>query len=48
MNLSGLSYLDYIYLILLVLFAVFFGIKGTGTIDNHERGHTGSNWCDKE
>ena len=28
MNLSGLSYLDYIYLILLVLFAVFFGIKG--------------------
>ena len=28
MNLSGLSYFDYIYLILLVLFAVFFGIKG--------------------
>ena len=28
MNLSGLSYFDYIYLVLLVLFAVFFGIKG--------------------
>ena len=28
MNLSGLNYLDYIYLTLLVLFAVFFGIKG--------------------
>ena len=28
MNLSGLSYFDYIYLIILVLFAVFFGIKG--------------------
>ena len=28
MNLSGLSYFDYIYLTLLVLFAVFFGIKG--------------------
>ena len=28
MNLSGLSYFDYIYLVLLVLFAFFFGIKG--------------------
>ena len=28
MNLSGLSYFDYIYLVLLVLFAIFFGIKG--------------------
>ena len=28
MNLSGLNYFDYIYLVLLVLFAVFFGIKG--------------------
>ena len=28
MNLSGLSYFDYIYLLLLVFFAVFFGIKG--------------------
>ena len=28
MNLSGLSYFDYIYLVLLVLFSVFFGIKG--------------------
>ncbi|MDC3149569.1 CvpA family protein [Alphaproteobacteria bacterium] len=28
MNLSELSYFDYIYLVLLVLFAVFFGIKG--------------------
>ena len=28
MDLSGLSYFDYIYLVLLVLFAVFFGIKG--------------------
>ena len=28
MNLSGLGYFDYIYLVLLVLFAVFFGIKG--------------------
>ena len=28
MNLSDLNYFDYIYLILLVLFAVFFGIKG--------------------
>ena len=28
MNLSGLSYFDYIYLLLLVLFAIFFGIKG--------------------
>ena len=28
MNISGLSYFDYIYLVLLVLFAVFFGIKG--------------------
>ena len=28
MYLSGLNYFDYIYLILLVLFAVFFGIKG--------------------
>ena len=28
MNLSNLNYLDYSYLILLILFAVFFGIKG--------------------
>jgi hypothetical protein len=28
MNLSELSYFDYIYLVLLFLFAVFFGIKG--------------------
>jgi glucan phosphoethanolaminetransferase (alkaline phosphatase superfamily) len=28
MNLSGLSYFDYIYLVLLILFAVFFGTKG--------------------
>ena len=28
MNFSGLSYFDYLYLILLILFAVFFGIKG--------------------
>ncbi len=28
MNLSSLNYFDYIYLILLVLFAIFFGIKG--------------------
>ena len=28
MNLSGLGYFDYIYLVLLVLFAIFFGIKG--------------------
>ena len=28
MNFSGLSYFDYSYLILLILFAVFFGIKG--------------------
>ena len=28
MSLSGLNYFDYIYLVLLVLFAVFFGIKG--------------------
>ena len=28
MNISGLSYFDYSYLILLVIFAVFFGIKG--------------------
>ena len=28
MNLSGLSYFDYIYLVLLVLSSVFFGIKG--------------------
>ena len=28
MNLSELSYFDYIYLVLLVLFAIFFGIKG--------------------
>jgi len=28
MYLSGLNYFDYIYLVLLVLFAVFFGIKG--------------------
>ena len=28
MNFSGLNYFDYSYLILLVIFAVFFGIKG--------------------
>ena len=28
MNISGLSYFDYSYLILLIIFAVFFGIKG--------------------
>ena len=28
MNFSGLSYFDYTYLILLIIFAVFFGIKG--------------------
>ena len=28
MNFSGLSYFDYSYLILLIIFAVFFGIKG--------------------
>ena len=28
MNFSGLSYFDYSYLILLIVFAVFFGIKG--------------------
>ena len=28
MNLSGLSYFDYVYFILLVFFGVFFGIKG--------------------
>ena len=28
MYLSGLNYFDYIYLVLLILFAVFFGIKG--------------------
>ena len=28
MNFSGLSYFDYSYLIILVIFAVFFGIKG--------------------
>ncbi len=28
MNFSGLNYIDYSYLILLILFAVFFGIKG--------------------
>ena len=28
MSLSGLNFFDYIYLVLLVLFAVFFGIKG--------------------
>ena len=28
MYLSGLNYFDYIYLVILVLFAVFFGIKG--------------------
>ena len=28
MNLSGLSYFDYSYLMLLIIFAVFFGIKG--------------------
>ncbi len=28
MNFSGLNYFDYSYLILLILFAVFFGVKG--------------------
>ncbi len=28
MNFSGLSYFDYSYLILLIIFAIFFGIKG--------------------
>ena len=28
MNFSGISYFDYTYLILLIIFAVFFGIKG--------------------
>ena len=28
MNFSGLGYFDYSYLILLIIFAVFFGIKG--------------------
>ena len=28
MNFSGLSYFDYFYLILLIMFAVFFGVKG--------------------
>ncbi len=28
MNFSGLSYFDYSYLILLIMFAIFFGIKG--------------------
>ncbi len=28
MNFSGLSYFDYLYLILLIMFAVFFGVKG--------------------
>ena len=28
MNFSGLSYFDYFYIILLIIFAVFFGIKG--------------------
>ena len=28
MNFSGLSYFDYSYLIILIIFAVFFGIKG--------------------
>ena len=28
MNFSGLSYFDYFYLILLIIFAIFFGIKG--------------------
>ena len=28
MNFSGLNYFDYLYLLLLIIFAVFFGIKG--------------------
>ena len=28
MNFSDLSYFDYLYLLLLIVFAVFFGIKG--------------------
>ena len=28
MNFSGLNYIDYSYLIILIIFAVFFGIKG--------------------